>query len=111
MGYTLQGRGATEATIGALDIGISKEGMAAYRDALKAELITKCKEKLEATDGITTTLVAGWQGEARDKFLKQLGQTITKIEEDLEDEYYDLEARLYELESNYFDQDMKMMED
>ena len=105
----VSGINAADATIGNLSIGIDIQGMQAYRESLKTQLITECKTKLEQTDGISNAITAGWQGVSRDRFLKDLEETIIKIEEDLEAEYADLESRLLELESNYFEQDSNMI--
>lgn len=95
--------------IDGLTMGVSTQGMQQYREDLRMELLEQTKEKLEDVGEIQTAVDAGWQGEARDKFLIDFGEAIRSIEEDLVKEYNDLDNRLQELEQNYFTQDKNMM--
>ena len=77
---------------------------------MKTELLVGVSEKLAETDGIGTAIKAGWQGQARDKFLSDMNRAIAAIRKDLASEYTDVLKRLAELIDSYFDQDAKMME-
>lgn len=93
-----------------LSIGVSTSGMDTYREQLKADLLDKTVEKLNAElDAILQVINTGWQGVARDRFEKQLRDMCDKIGADLSAEYADLSARLDELQAFYFEQDQKLI--
>ncbi len=98
--------------IDSLSIGISSSGMSEYKEALRADLLLSTQTKLEEEkNNILNVINTGWQGVARDRFEKQLTDECTRIGEDLEKEYKDLDARLSELENFYFEQDKSLLED
>lgn len=103
--------GAENVDIGSMTMGVSASGMSGYRDQLKLSILVETKEKLQDVTGIQSSIDAGWQGESRDRFLEDFGVQIETIMDDLEAEYFDLEARLDELEDNYFKQDENMVAD
>lgn len=97
--------------IDGLSIGISKDGMASYRENLKLTLLTQCTQALDHwIDDLKTAISTGWQGVSRDNFFTLLDQQVQVVKEDIEKEYYDLEARLTEIEINYLNQDKYLIQ-
>lgn len=109
MGEMLFKTGNNGVTIDEMTVGINKNNMDAYKEGLKAKLLTETDQKLKDVSAIQTAIDAGWQGESRDKFLREFSGVINAISEDLKLEYHDLSLRLEELENNYFNQDKNMM--
>ena len=98
--------------VDSLSIGVSSDGMANYKEELRAELLTQTVEKLdEEYNNIMNVINTGWQGVARDRFDNQFRAMCDAIGADLTAEYVDLEARLDELQAFYFDQDQKLIEE
>lgn len=98
-------------SIDVLDIGVSKQGMEQYMEALKIELLDSVKEKLNTEfDAIMIEINKGWQGSSRDRFEEKFRKQIGHIKNDLEDEYKDLSARLVELANFYYKQDESMLD-
>lgn len=89
--------------------GVSKVGMTSYIDALKISLLDEVKSKLEDVNAIQVAVDAGWQGKSRDKFFELFEESINKIEEDLKNEFNDLNGRLNELANNYYKQDSDLL--
>lgn len=101
---------AKDASIQELTTAIDSQGMQSYFESLKLHLLTEVVEDLEDTAEIENAINTGWQGVARDNFLTNLSKQITSIEEDLEKEYNNVEARMGELQSDYFNQDQNMVQ-
>lgn len=99
---------ANKVNITDLTYGISYKGMESYIENLKLELLENVKKKLKDVKGIQNAVDAGWQGEARDQFYKDFGDTIEHVIESLEKEYKALNYRLNELASSYYAQDYDM---
>lgn len=96
--------------IGQLDIGVSKQGMKAFKEALQLKLLTQVKDKINETSDVIDAINDGWQGASRDKFITDFANAIEALINDIAAEYTDLENRLTELESAYYDIDNKLME-
>ena len=90
--------------------GVSKAGMQTYIDSLKISLLDEVKNKLEDVSAIQTAVDAGWQGKSRDKFFEMFEKSINEIENDLKDEFNDLNGRLNELANNYYSQDDNLLQ-
>lgn len=89
--------------------GISVHGMRDFVDLLKANLLTGVCNELNKTEEINRALMAGWQGQSRDEFIRKFTASIRAVKDDLADEYFNLLKRLGELMDSYFEQDKKMM--
>lgn len=103
--------GSENLGIADLSIGISASGMESYKEALKAELLISSKEKINNFAEVEAALNRGWQGAALDKFKVQFQTTATKICEDLDKEYQDLDNRLTDIQSAYFNADNNIIQD
>lgn len=103
--------GTENLVIADLSIGISASGMDSYKESLKADLLITSKEKINNFAEVEAALNKGWQGAALDKFKTQLQTTATKICEDLDKEYQDLENRLTDIQSAYFSADNNIIQD
>ena len=90
--------------------GIDKDGIKTYMEELKLELLDSVKEKIDAKDAVEDKINAGWQGVARDNFLRQFATQRNRIKDDLEKEYLDLIARIHEIQNFYFKQDQAMVD-
>ena len=100
--------GSSELGISSLTTGISKSGMAQYEEDLKTNVLTNVETKIEDVEAVITAINGGWQGESRDRFLKDFENVRKKLIEDLKDEYKDVQNRLDELQDNYFRQDKNL---
>ncbi len=96
-------------SIGDLTTGIDSNGMESYIDTLKASLITETKDKIDDISAIQSSIDAGWQGVAKDRFMKDFEEARKLVKEDLEKEYENLENRLAELQAQYFEADQNMI--
>lgn len=102
----------TDLGIDSLSIGVSSEGMTAYKEKLKVDLLDKAVEQIEqAYSDVMTEVNKGWQGVARDRFEQQFKTMCENISADLAAEYADLSARLDELQAYYFEQDLNLIEE
>ena len=95
--------------ISALNIGFSEQGLDDYKKQIKTEILKNTSDKINDVGALETAIKNGWQGESCDKFIEEFKVARTKIVEDIEAEYHDLENRFAELESNYYEQDKNMM--
>ena len=102
--------GSDKLEIGQLDIGVSKQGMNSFKDALKLKLLDQVKDKINETENVINAVNDGWQGASRDKFLSDFQKATEDLIKDIAAEYTDLENRLTELESAYYDIDNKLMD-
>jgi hypothetical protein len=86
-------------------IGVSSQGMTAYLDEVRAELLQKSCDLVRNTETVVTAVNGGWQGNSQERFLRNLHETTEIICNGLEQEYLNLTMRLRELEAYYFNQD------
>ena len=93
-----------------LTIGVSRDGMRTYRDELNHIVLKETQSRLDDVTDFEGAINQCWQGQSRDKFLKDFKEDREKIKRDLKEEYKDLEARLEELENQFFAQDDRLME-
>lgn len=91
--------------------GISKQGMEAYLEQLKLDLLNSVSEKLDDTQDMQNAINAGWQGASRDKFYRKFDTAIEATKEDLAAEYADLVNKLSELAQDFYAQDANMIDD
>ena len=103
--------GANNMTIDTMTIGVDHSGMDSYREALKLEVLTNTREKINEVADVENAINNAWQGVSRDRFLTQFKNTRESISDDLEAEYNDLDSRLNELEYMYYQQDQNMIEE
>ena len=93
-------------TLEELDLGVSKSGMDAYKDALQAKLLQGAADKIdELYQAISGVVDTGWVGTSKVRFMKQLETICTDIKTDLAAEYEDLSARLDEVVAFYVNED------
>ena len=97
--------------IGDLTIGVSTTGLETYKASLKASLLNTVAEKIQDYSDVKSALDKGWQGASRDAFETRFENMRTKVIEDLQAEYRNLEARIEELAYNYIQQDKNMIVD
>ena len=83
---------------------VDTQGMENYIKDLKTKVITDTKTKLEDVKGIQQAVDKGWNGPAKNYFLKQLQQMIRSIEHDLDEEANDLNTKLRSITLSYIDQ-------
>ena len=107
---TAMSSGASDTGISDLTVGISKSGMEAYIQQLKADLLDTSVEKINDTSNMLNAINSGWQGASRDNFISDFNAAREAIANDLIAEYNDLAARLQELQDNYFKQDSELYE-
>lgn len=91
-----------------LGIGLSRDGMLNYIEAVRAELLIKVKEQINEVTDLEAAINGCWQGESRDAFLEDFKQKREEICKDLDKEYEDLKNRLLELGNNFYHQDRNM---
>ena len=92
-----------------LDLGFSREGMKQYIENLRLNMLEEAKKAIDDFGDVEININRAWQGQARDKFLREFEDARTKVKEDLDLEFNDLEARLSEIGSFYLKQDQNMM--
>lgn len=97
--------------IGELSTGIDSKGMDSYLESLKAELITKTAEKINNITDIQGVIDAGWQGIAKERFMKAFETQREAVITDLGKEYANLLTRLSEVQTEYFQTDMQMLDE
>lgn len=110
MGFLTGTTGSTDVGISDLTMGVSKSGMAKYKEDLKTNVLVKVSDKINDVTTVITAIEAGWQGISRDNFLTDFAAARGSICADLKEEYNDLQARLEELEDSYFRQDASLYE-
>ena len=102
--------GNHDLNIDSLTIGIDANGMANYRESLRIAVINETVNKLDNDwEPVEEAINDCWQGESRDRFLRDFKNIREKIKDDLTAEYRDLENRLLDLENMYFKQDQNMI--
>ena len=104
------GAGSQNMSFDGVTEGIDRDAMKTYLDNLKIDLLDTVSEQIDAVSEVTEAINAGWQGAARDAFLKQFLTQRSAIKSDLEQEYKDLMARFNELQEFYYKQDEQMMD-
>ena len=104
------GAGAQAMSFDGVTEGIDRDAMKTYLENLKVELLDTVSEQINAVSDVIETINSGWQGEARDKFLRQFASQRSAIIDDLSKEYKDLMARFNELQEFYYKQDEEMMD-
>jgi uncharacterized protein YukE len=104
------GAGSQNMSFDGVTEGIDRDAMKTYLENLKVELLDTVSEQIENVQDVIDTINAGWQGAARDAFLKQYATQRRVIKTDLSNEYKDLMARFTELQDFYYKQDEQMMD-
>lgn len=93
-------------TLEELDLGVSKGGMDAYKDALQAKLLQGAATRIDDLyNEISDVVDTGWVGTSKDRFMAQLKTICEDIKLDLHAEYDDLSARLDEVVAFYVNED------
>lgn len=110
MDTVTSGAGGQNMTFDGVTEGIDRDAMKTYLENMKAELLDTVKEEIDNVQDVIDSINAGWQGAARDAFLKQFAAQRRIIKSDLSDEYADLMARFTELQAFYYRQDSEMMD-
>ena len=87
-----------------LDLGFSREGMKQYIENLRLNMLEEAKKAIDDFGDVEININQAWQGQARDRFLREFEESREKIKSDL-----DLEARLSEIGTFYLNQDSGMM--
>ena len=95
---------------GAQNMSFDGDAMKTYLENLKIDLLDTVSEQINNVQDVVETINAGWQGAARDAFLKQFATQRRLIIDDLNKEYRDLMARFKELQEFYYKQDEQMMD-
>lgn len=95
--------------MGSLDLGFSREGMNQYIENLRLNMLEEAKKAIDDFGDVEININQAWQGQARDRFLREFEESREKIKSDLDQEFLDLEARLSEIGTFYLNQDSGMM--
>lgn len=96
--------------IGDLSIGVSAQGMSEYVEKIRMDLLKDAREMINNVETVEAAINKGWQGASRDKFLTDFEAMRDQICTDLEEEFYDLEAKMEEVMGAYYDIDQRIME-
>ena len=87
--------------------GVSWKGVDAYLDEINLNA-KKIKNKLKDVKDMQTKMDAGWQGESKLEFYRDLEDVINRAIKQIDDETKDLEYRVKEIRDNFFAQDANM---
>lgn len=89
--------------------GLDIQGMRNYIDYLKVKVLDEVIKQLKSISSVQTAINRGWQGQSRDKFLKQFESQIENTETELKKEFADLETRMNDLARSFYNQDADML--
>ncbi len=89
--------------------GLDIQGMRNYIDYLKVKVLDEVIKQLKSISSVQAAINRGWQGQSRDKFLKQFESQIENTETELKKEFADLETRMNDLARSFYNQDADML--
>lgn len=89
--------------------GLDIAGMQKYIDYLKMNVLDQVIKELKQVYNVEVAIKEGWQGQSRDKFLKQFEEQIGNTETELKKEFANLETRMNDLARSFYNQDANML--
>ncbi len=94
-----------------LDIGVSANGIDEYQKSIKSSLLTTSKQLINDVKEVENAINSGWQGDSKERFLKNFKKTREQICDDLDKEYENLKDIIDDLRGAYYAIDDSLIKD